>query len=583
MKNNLENFFTNPTNSLQRKYEALRAFYTGDQDAKVVAENYGYTLHSFYSLTKEFAKLCNNSSAENYFFAIHLAGRKPKVIGNDVRSLIITLRKKYLSVPDIKAILDSQDHHLSEQYIYQVIHKDGFIRLPRRDRQDKQTAIHETKIIQAAKTERLVIKSEEFNVADAIGVLCLIPYIQDLEIDQLIVAAGYPATKVLPTLNSVLSFIALKLVNVRRYTADDLWCMNRGLGLFAGLNVLPKAGWFTSYSHRVTRAMNMRLLQSLSKVWMERDWLGDTANLDFATIPYWGDDTNLENNWSGTRHKALASILAVLAQDPATGIITYGDTTVRHDNKSAIAIEFLDFYKQTGGSNLKYLVFDSKFTTYENLRKLDDQGTKFITIRRRGKEIVGSIGKIPSQNWVTTRITSANGKTREIKVADTNIFLKGYNKQIRQLAITGHGKIKPALIITNDFDLTREVILKKYAQRWLVEKEISEQIYFFHLNNVFSSMVIKVDFDLTMTILAHNLLRLLAADLEGYTHNTAVTLYEKFLYNSGTITVGNDVITVNLKKKRHLPLLLTAMERWQNIPVPWLQNRKLRFQGATTS
>jgi hypothetical protein len=359
--------------------------------------------------------------------------------------------------------------------------------------------------------------------------------------------------------------------------------MNRGLGLFAGLNVLPKAGWFTSYSHRVTRAMNMRLLQSLSKVWMERDWLGDTANLDFATIPYWGDDTNLENNWSGTRHKALASILAVLAQDPATGIITYGDTTVRHDNKSAIAIEFLDFYKQTGGSNLKYLVFDSKFTTYENLRKLDDQGTKFITIRRRGKEIVGSIGKIPSQNWVTTRITSANGKTREIKVADTNIFLKGYNKQIRQLAITGHGKIKPALIITNDFDLTREVILKKYAQRWLVEKEISEQIYFFHLNNVFSSMVIKVDFDLTMTILAHNLLRLLAADLEGYTHNTAVTLYEKFLYNSGTITVGNDVITVNLKKKRHLPLLLTAMERWQNIPVPWLQNRKLRFQGATTS
>ena len=583
MKNNLENFFTNPTNSLQRKYEALRAFYTGDQDAKVVAENYGYTLHSFYSLTKEFAKLCNNSSAENYFFAIHLAGRKPKVIGNDVRSLIITLRKKYLSVPDIKAILDSQDHHLSEQYIYQVIHKDGFIRLPRRDRQDKQTAIHETKIIQAAKTERLVIKSEEFNVADAIGVLCLIPYIQDLEIDQLIVAAGYPATKVLPTLNSVLSFIALKLVNVRRYTADDLWCMNRGLGLFAGLNVLPKAGWFTSYSHRVTRAMNMRLLQSLSKVWMERGWLGDTANLDFATIPYWGDDTNLENNWSGTRHKALASILAVLAQDPATGIITYGDTTVRHDNKSAIAIEFLDFYKQTGGSNLKYLVFDSKFTTYENLRKLDDQGTKFITIRRRGKEIVGSIGKIPSQNWVTTRITSANGKTREIKVADTNIFLKGYNKQIRQLAITGHGKIKPALIITNDFDLTREVILKKYAQRWLVEKEISEQIYFFHLNNVFSSMVIKVDFDLTMTILAHNLLRLLAADLEGYTHNTAVTLYEKFLYNSGTITVGNDVITVNLKKKRHLPLLLTAMERWQNIPVPWLQNRKLRFQGATTS
>ena len=45
-------------------------------------------------------------------------------------------------------------------------------------------------------------------------------------------------------------------------------------------------------------------------------------------------------------------------------------------------------------------------------------------------------------------------------------------------------------------------------------------------------MVIKVDFDLTMTILAHNLYRLLALDLIGYENNTSATLYEKFIYNS---------------------------------------------------
>ena len=180
-------------------------------------------------------------------------------------------------------------------------------------------------------------------------------------------------------------------------------------------------------------------------------------------------------------------------------------------------------------------------------------------------------------------MSAANGKTRELNVSDSIIFLKGYGKKIRQLAITGHGKIKPALIITNDFNLAKEEVIKKYAQRWLVEKEISEQIHFFHLNNVSSSMVIKVDFDLTMTILAYNLFRLLAADLEGYSHNTAATLYEKFLHNSGFVTINREHIIVSLKKKRNLPLLLSAMEQFQNSRIAWLHNKKLQFVGASTS
>ncbi len=73
------------------------------------------------------------------------------------------------------------------------------------------------------------------------------------------------------------------------------------------------------------------------------------------------------------------------------------------------------------------------------------------------------------------------------------------------IAIFGSGRIKPALIITNDFDLSIEHIVRKYARRWIVEKTISEQIEFFHLNRLSSAMVIKVDFDLTMSILAYNL------------------------------------------------------------------------------
>jgi len=95
-------------------------------------------------------------------------------------------------------------------------------------------------------------------------------------------------------------------------------------------------------------------------------------------------------------------------------------------------------------------------------------------------------------------------------------------------------------------------------------------------------MVIKVDFDLTMTILAHNIYRLFAAELDGYSHNAAVSLFEKFVYNSGDIEITDSHIVVDLKKKRHLPALLTAMERFQNETIRWT-NKTFLFRGASRS
>lgn len=125
----------------------------------------------------------------------------------------------------------------------------------------------------------------------------------------------------------------------------------------------------------------MDFLKNLYNVWHDHGLLSDTCNLDFTTIPYWGDDSHLENNWIGKRNKALSSMLAILAQDPDTGIIDYGNCDVLHKNQSAIVLEYLDFYKQVpeGKKNINYLVFDSKLTNYENLTRLDDQGIKFIT------------------------------------------------------------------------------------------------------------------------------------------------------------------------------------------------------------
>ena len=174
-------------------------------------------------------------------------------------------------------------------------------------------------------------------------------------------------------------------------------------------------------------------------------------------------------------------------------------------------------------------------------------------------------------------------KTRNLKVYDNIINLKGYYKELRQVAITGHGKIKPALIITNDFELKLEEVVRKYSKRWLIEKTISEQIEFFHLNRVSSSMVIKVDFDLTMTITAHNLYRLLAMDLERYSHMSDISIYEKFIMNSGEIEVVNKNIIVKLKKKKNLPLLLSVMKNFDSLQYSWTGNKNMIFEGMSIS
>jgi len=582
------NYFASRDPVIKKKYDALRDFFYNKENADTVAKKYGYTLSAFYSLTKDFRKFLNQNPQDDYFFRKKPLGRKHKEPEAGIDQLMIDMRKKNYSSEDILQSLQATGNRVSYQYVYQLLRSEGFAKLPRRGRQEKASL--EIPKLKAPVSEQISLEDDSFITSSA-GLLCFLPYVNKYGISKLIEHSGYPGTKQISTLSSIMSFLALKLNNIRRYSCDDLWCMDRGCGLFAGLNVLPKNAWFSSYSHRVTREVNLAFLRGLHQIWSANGLLTDTSNLDFTTIPYWGDDSHLENNWSGKRNKALSSMLAVLAQDPDSGIIDYGDADIKHKNESAVVLEYLDFYRQTenGNQELKYLVFDSKFTNYENLSKLDDRSIKFITIRRRGKKITEEINNIPGVKWKRIRVQACGLKKRTLRVYDDTITLPGYKdsrgkvKPIRQVSITGHGKIKPALIITNDFDIKTEALVRKYARRWLVEKSISEQVEFFHLNRVSSSMVIKVDFDLTMTILAHNIYRLFALDLERYAHQSDEKIYEKFVAIQGKVSINEKEIIVDMKKRRDLPLIIETMNNYKDVKYDIFGRRTIKFTGATSS
>lgn len=579
-------YFSNQEIVNKKKYDALRAFFFEKLPAELVASTYGYSLSSLYSLTRDFRKHLKQGHNEDFFFKDISLGRKSNQ-SEDLREMIIGLRKQNFSTEDIVGIVNAKNYKVTYGYVYKLLNNEGFARLHRRGAKEKKKL--ELPKIKAPVSAKLGFENEKFH-SRSTGIFTFLPYIRKFGIDRAISNSLYPSTKTISKNSSILSFIALKLSNIKRYSDDDLWCMDRGLGLFAGLNVLPKSAWLSSYSSRVTKQMNLVFLKNLHKIWCQYGLLSDTCNLDFTTIPYWGDDKHLENNWSGKRNKALSSMLGVLAQDPDSGIIDYGDIDVKHENEPNVVLEYLDFYKQapSGDQELKYLVFDSKFTNYQNLSKLDDRDIKFITIRRRGKNIIEQINK--NKSFKTIRVEASGLKKRTLKVRDEKINLRGYDnsssnepKQIRQITITGHGKIKPALVITNDFDIRIEKVVRKYCRRWIVEKGISEQIEFFHLNRVSSSMVIKVDFDLTMTILAHNIYRLFANDMERYSDFSDESIYEKFIDNNGNVEIGQDSIVIELKKKRDLPQILEMMKKHENLKYPWLNNLSTIFFPSSTS
>ena len=581
-----EDYFIFNQSVNKKRYDALHAFFVNRLPAADVAEKFGYTLSSFYSLVRDFRSYLKEEQREDFFFKETVLGRRPGK-EDDLNEMIISLRKMNFSAEDIVGIANSKSHETSYGYVYNTLRSAGFARLPRRsDLLKKQLELPPMK---APVAEKLAWHTEKFFSAHT-GLFAFLPVIIRFGIHRIIEHSSYPFTRTISRLSSILCFLALKLSSVKRYSHDDLWCMDRGMGLFAGLNVLPKTAWYSSYSSRVDSAMNISFLKELHKVWCSNGLLSDTSNLDFTTIPYWGESEHLENNWSGKRGKALSSMLAILAQDPESGIIDYGNCDVQHRDESSVVLEYLDFYRTAPDQDrsLKYLIFDSKFTNYQNLSKLDDQQIKFITIRRRGGKMIEQIQQITT--WKTIRVEQSGLKKRTLKVYEQYVTLPGYTdektgqaKTIRQIVITGHGKIKPAVMLSNDFEMPVEAVVRKYCRRWLVEKGIAQQIDFFHLNRVSSSMVIKVDFDLVMSILAHNLYRLLSLYLDRYHHLSDERIYEKFIDNSGEITIGETNIRIDLKKKRELPLLLDLFKQSQTLKYPWLKNKNIHFFASASS
>jgi len=573
-------FFSHPACTAQRHYEAMRAFYHEGLPAAEAAKKFGLSPIYFKKLRFEFAQALRDGVLP--FFTEKKPGPKEHHTDEEVVQQIVALRKHNFSIADVKSVLDADQCIVSLDTIDRILKSEGFAPLPKRTRQQR-LAVNPPEKFSAPVSESLPITDEQFLTETGAGPLVFLPLLEQLGIVRAIAACGFPATSQISDVQSVLAFLALKLMGGQRWSHDSRWNMDRALGFFAGLNVLPKSTTLSTYSYRVTRQENRRLLERLSQIFQDEMEDGE-FNLDFKAIPHWGDDSVLERNGSGSRSKAIKSLLALIVQQPATEQLAYTNAEIKHHDQAEAVLDFIDFWKQGRGNAPKLLIFDSKFTTYQQLNQinLSPDNIKFLTLRRRGKKQLERAEAIPDDQWQKISLQRAKGKYQRVRVHDGRTTLRHYEGDVREVILADHGREKPTFLITNDFDMPVRDIVHKYARRWLVEQEIAEQIMFFQLNHPSSSIVVKVDFDLTLSLLAHNLYRVVAKQLSGFEQCTVDTIHRKFLENGARISIEGNSVTVYLKKKTHLPILFELPWMKKTTRLSWMKVN-IQYASGTAS
>jgi len=569
-----ETFFLHPVHDWQRRYEALRASFVERLPAKVVADRFGYSVAYVHLLRHLFTH-----KKIDFSEPVPEGKTKRQRIDAGLRAKICNWREHRLSAGEITQLLSEEGVEVSVRTIERILAEEGYPKLPRRTRLKLGLTVKGAQVPAAAQKIPVAdVRKDSFD-SEAAGIFLFAPLIERLNLAKVVQEAALPGTKAIPAMSYFLSFLALKLLGTERYAHIPEHVFDPGLGLFAGLNVLPKCTAMSTYSYGLDAVHLLRLQQSFVKQ-AARIGLYDAGivNLDFHTIPHFGDESVLQEHWAGARNKRMKGALTLFAQDAASKLILYTAADIRREEADDQVLAFLSFWKKVRRGIKPTFVFDSKFTTYAKLSELNRQGIRFITLRRRGKNMVSAINKLAP--WKRIHIPHGKRKYPNPTVHESLITLPDYQGDLRQVIVRGNGHEKPAFLITNDFAAPLELLVGNYARRWRVENVISEAVKFFNLNALSSPILIKVHFDVIMTMIADTLYSMLAQKLRGFESCDASKIYRLFVKGKGRITLDGKKITVTYPRRAHNPILRSAP--WHRLPqsLSWLEQVGLQLRFA---
>jgi hypothetical protein len=379
----------------------------------------------------------------------------------------------------------------------------------------------------------------------------------------------------IPAAHALRASLATKLWSIDRKSHVMALAADPGLALFSGLPATPKKSFLSEYSSRIHHAKTMRLLSAWhAHLAGEKLFDGSSFNLDFHSVPYFGEHPLVEPHFVAMRSRSQPSVLAFIAHDAESRAFCYANADLRKGEEADEVFRFIKFWKSAHGELPRHLVFDSKLTTYANLARLHEMGITFITLRRRTHKLLAEVAALPPSAWRTITLDVPTRKYKTPRIFEQNIRLAGV--ALRQLFVQDLGHDQPTILLTNDRSAAPKLITR-YAQRMLIENALSDAVRFFHMDALSSSVGLKVDFDMTLLVIASTLYRLLARDMRGYDQAQARQIFRDLVDMPADIVVQDQTVTVEFHRRSHLPILL-ASDLFKNaVTVPWWNGASLRL------
>jgi len=466
---------------------------------------------------------------------------------------------------------------LSSTAIWEILHAEGFSRLPRRG-DDELPDVLKPDAAAVADRRKFLLQPRRFQ-SQLGGLFVFLPLLARCRFPELVHQAGYPGTKMIPAAQALLSALALKLTSTERKSHVMDLVFDEGIALFAGLNVPPKTSYLASYSHSIGPRMNERFRAAwLAELRREKLVAGKSFNLDFHSIPFFGEDEFVERHYLSKRSRSQKSILVFLAQDADSQVVCYSHADLLQREQADEVMQFVEFWRKTYGKLPPELVFDSKLTTYRNLNRLNQMGITFMTLRRRSPGVLREVANAPRSAGRTVHLDVPHRMYQNPKIIDQRVNLRDYEGPIRQLFITELGHEEPTILLTNDLRSPAGKRIERYARRMLIENGLADAVDFFHLDALSSAVRLKVDFDITLTGVATGLYRMIARKLPGYEAAKGRQIFRHFLDTPAQVEIAEKRVEVTLPKRAHNPVLIAAGIGETATPVHWWGGRRLALQ-----
>ena len=325
-----------------------------------------------------------------------------------------------------------------------------------------------------------------------------------------------------------------------------------GLAFGLRLTALPKATHAGTYSYRVRRESNTKLLTGMVKALRPLGMANGTAgfNLDFHAIRHHGEHAALEKHYVPRRSQRTRAVLTFFAQDHAGTEMVYANAEITKAEQAREILAFADYWRHATGEDPGLLVFDSRLTTYKVLDELTARGIPGSPCANAAEPNSPASQRYPPASGRTTPI-ARSGRYRRPQLHEDMIKLEDIDTRVRQIAIRNISRDEPTLLIANDLTTTGKDLFARYAERMTIENEFDAYISGFHLDTLSSGVPLNVDLDTTLTVVAGNLYRLFARDLTRYQTATPDAVWRHFLDDPGTLHMSDRGVACALNLRSH--------------------------------